>query len=160
LFYLFTSWSLKMLSAGLFAALAILQVGLALLESRTTQPSIDVLVHATYFVVGKIQLQILLALASACFALIYFAFSRWTLHPLNNSLGVTHFVMATIGFVLLSMTLSALSSAALAIGLPAGQALNYWPGFALSGGVFCFLLGCAALAVNCTRTAIMVFRSH
>jgi heme/copper-type cytochrome/quinol oxidase subunit 1 len=76
-----------MLSARLFAALAMLQFGLAMFESKTAHQSIDVYFHATYFVVAKTHLQILQALASACFALIYLAAARWVLHPLNNSLG-------------------------------------------------------------------------
>lgn len=65
-----------MISAKLFATLAILQVGLALLESKTPSKSIDVYFHATYFVIGHIQLMGLMALATACFALAYLAASR------------------------------------------------------------------------------------
>ena len=50
-----------MLSAKLFATLAILQLGLALLESKTGHQSIDVYFHASYFVIAKFHLQILLA---------------------------------------------------------------------------------------------------
>jgi heme/copper-type cytochrome/quinol oxidase subunit 1 len=99
-----------MLSARLFSVLATLQLGLAVLENKTTHRSIDVYFHATYFVVAKTHLQVLQALASACFALIYFAASRWVSHPQNNSLGLTHFVMATIGSVLFSVSLSAFGS--------------------------------------------------
>jgi hypothetical protein len=37
----------------LFATLAILQLGLALFESKTAHQSIDVYFHATYFVIAK-----------------------------------------------------------------------------------------------------------
>jgi heme/copper-type cytochrome/quinol oxidase subunit 1 len=149
-----------MLSAKLFATLAILQFGLALLESKAHQ-SIDIHLHSTYFVIAKFHLQILLALASGFFGLVYFAASRWVLHPLNNSLSLTHFVMATIGFVLLSMSFSALRSAASATGPPIGQSPNHLPlRLFLVGGVLCFLSGCASLAVNCTWTAVTAFRSH
>jgi heme/copper-type cytochrome/quinol oxidase subunit 1 len=149
-----------MLSAKLFATLAILQFGLALLESKPHQ-SIDIYLHSTYFVIAKFHLQILLALASGFFGLVYFAASRWVLHPLNNSLGLAHFVIATIGFVLLSMSFSALRSAASATGPPIGQSRNHLPLLLfLVGGVLCFLLGCASLAVNCTWTAVTAFRSH
>jgi heme/copper-type cytochrome/quinol oxidase subunit 1 len=148
-----------MLSAKLFATLAILQLGLALLESRTSHQLIDVYFHATYFVVAKSHMYIFLALASACFAVTYFAAFRWVLHPLNNSLSLTHFVMATLGFVLLSVWLSALRSVlASANDLPTVRA--YWPVLALLAGALCFLFGCATLAVNCAWTAITVFRSH
>ena len=146
----------KMLAARLFAALAILQFGLAMFENKTAQQSI---VHATYFVVAKTHLQILQALASACFALIYLAASRWVLHPLNNSLGLTHLVVATMGSVLLSVSLSAFVSLASASGLSAIPPANHWPLLACFAGVLCFLSGCAMLAVNCRWTAITVFRS-
>jgi heme/copper-type cytochrome/quinol oxidase subunit 1 len=150
----------KMLSARLFAALAILQFGLAMFENKTAHQSIDVYFHATYFVVAKTDLQILQALASGCFALIYLAAARWVLHPLNNSLGLTHLVVATIGSVLLSVSLSAFVSLASASGLSAIPPANHWPLLACFAGVLCFLSGCAMLAVNCTWTAITVFRSH
>jgi Cytochrome C and Quinol oxidase polypeptide I len=85
-----------------FAALAVLQLGFALLAARAANQSLDVYFHATYFVIAPIHLQILLAISSACFALIYFAAFRWLPHPLSNSLGLTHIVLATIAFVLLS----------------------------------------------------------
>jgi heme/copper-type cytochrome/quinol oxidase subunit 1 len=144
------------LSAKLFATLAILQLGLALLEGKT-HLSVDIYVHATYFVIARFHLQILLALASGFFGLIYFAASRWVSHPLNNSLGLTHFVMATIGFVLLSVSLSEFRSAA-ASGSPSVQAMNHWPFLAATFGLLCLILGCAILAVNCGLTAIRVFQ--
>jgi heme/copper-type cytochrome/quinol oxidase subunit 1 len=144
-----------MLSAKLFATLAVLQIGFALLEGRTAHLSVDVYFNATYFVIAIIHLQILLALASACFALIYFAASRWLLHPLSNFLGLTHFVMATIGLGLLSMCLSALGSA-----VNAATVLSHWMLLAAVIGAMSFLLGCTMLAVNCTWTAVTVFRSH
>jgi heme/copper-type cytochrome/quinol oxidase subunit 1 len=136
-----------------------LELGLALLESRTNHQLVDVYFHATYLVVAKSHMQIFLALASACFALTYFAASRWVLHPLNNALGLAHFVLATIGFVLLSVSLSALTSEASANGLPAILSPIYWPPAALLAGVLCFLGGCAMLALNCGWTAITVSRS-
>ena len=86
-------------------------------ENKTAHQSIDVYFHATYFVAAKTHLQILQALASACFALICLAAARWVLHPLNNSLGLTHLVVATIGTVLLSVSLSAFVSLTPASGL-------------------------------------------
>ncbi len=147
-----------MLAAKLFAALAVLQVGLAALESRTTPQSVDIGVHGTYLVVDRIELQITLALASACFALTYFAASRWVAHPLNSSLGVMHFVMATTAFVLL-LSLYTLKPAAPANALPE-QAPNHWPLFVLLAGVVCFISGCATLAVNCIWTTLTTFWSH
>jgi heme/copper-type cytochrome/quinol oxidase subunit 1 len=156
LFSRLTNWSLKMLSAKLFVALSVLHVGIAALGSRTTPQPINIGVHGTYLVVGRIELQIMLALASACFALTYFAASRWVSHPLNNSLGLVHFAITMIGFVLLSLSLYMLRSSAPANDLP-GQAR---PFFAILAGVLCFLSGCATLAVNCIWTTLTTFWSH
>ena len=148
-----------MLSAKLFASLAILQAGLALLESRTPSKSIDVYFHATYFVIAHIHLMGLMALASACFALVYLAASRWVSHPLNNSLGITHFILALTGFLLLTVTPFSIRTATGA-GEPVGQMVNQIQVLALLVGGFCYLLGCATLAMNCAWTAIVAFRSQ
>jgi heme/copper-type cytochrome/quinol oxidase subunit 1 len=148
-----------MLSVKLFATLAILQAGLALLESRTPPKSIDVYFHATYFVIAHIDLMGLMALASACFALIYLAASRWVLHPLNNSLAITHFILALTGFLLLSAALFSIG-AGTGTGEPVGQTVNQCQVLAFLVGGFCFLLGCATLAVNCAWTAIAAFRAQ
>jgi heme/copper-type cytochrome/quinol oxidase subunit 1 len=148
-----------MLSVKLFATLAILQVGLALLENTAYSKSIDVHLHATYFVVADIHVLGLMALASSCFALVYLAASRWVLHPLNNSLGITHFVLALTGFLLLFLALFSIKSGT-ANGEPVGRVLNHWQFLAFVVGGICFLLGCATLAVNCAWTAIAAFRSQ
>jgi heme/copper-type cytochrome/quinol oxidase subunit 1 len=147
-----------MLSVKLFATLAILQVSLALLESRMPSNSIDVLFHATYFVIGHVHLMGLMGVASAFFALVYLAASRWALHPLNNSLAIAHFVVVLIGFISLSIAFLSLRSAT-ASGAPVSRAVH-WQFLALLVGVLCFLLGCATLAVNCTWTAIAAFRAQ
>ena len=148
-----------MLSAKLFAVLAALQLGFALLAVGAAHRSLDVLFHATYFVIAPIHLQILLALSSVCFALIYFAVFRWLSRPLSNSLGLTHLVMATIAFVLLSASLFAPDSTAIAEGLTPAPAPQ-WRLFAAALGALSFLLGCATLAVNFTWTAITILRSR
>jgi heme/copper-type cytochrome/quinol oxidase subunit 1 len=154
----FDKLEFEVLAAKLFAALAVLQVGLAMLECGTTAQPIDIGVHGTYLAVGRIELQVMLALASGCFALTYFAASRWVSHPLNSSLGLMHFVIATTGFVLL-LSLDTLKPSAPANGLPY-QVPNHWPLFALLAGVLCFISGCATLAANCIWTTLTTFWSH
>jgi len=148
-----------MLSVKLFATLAIMQAGLALLESRTPSRSIDVYFHATYIVIAHIHLMGLMALASACFALVYLAASRCVRHPLNNSLGIAHFILALTGFLLLSVALFSIRTAT-GTGEPVGQTVGQWQVLAFLVGGFCFLLGCATLAMNCAWTAIAAFRSR
>ncbi len=131
---------------------------MALLESKTHQ-SIDIYFHATYFVVARFNLEMLLALTSGLFGLIYFAASRWASHPLNNLLGLTHFVLATTGFVMLSASLSALRSPA-AGSSSAIQSINHWAFLAATLGLLCFLIGCAVLFGNCGMTAIRAFLPH
>jgi heme/copper-type cytochrome/quinol oxidase subunit 1 len=146
-----------MLNAKLFDTLVSLQLGVALLEGRT-HPSIDLFFHATYFVIPKIHLQTLLALINGLFGLIYFASSRWVSHPLNNSLGLIHFVLSALGFVLFSVSLSALGSAALSDSSTGQSSDHYWPALTATLGLLCSLLGCATLAVNCGLTAIRAFQ--
>ena len=148
-----------MRAAKLFAALAILQLGLALFEGRRTRPSIDIYFHGTYFVVARAHWFELMAVTSALFALVYVAASRWVVHPLNSSLGLTHFVFALTGFVFLSNAFFTIGSE-MANGLPAGRAVYHWVFLAFSAGSFCFLLGCATLAVNCLCTGISFFRTR
>ena len=149
-----------MLSAKLFATLAILQVGLALLGSKPSYESIDVYIHATYFVIGHFHLMGLLAITSGFFALVYLAASQWVLYPLNNSLGITHFILALTGFLLLWVALFSIKSAT-ATGQPLdGVVINHWRFPAFFVGGFCFLLGCVTLAVNCAWTALAAFRTH
>src|SRR5258708_35543039 len=149
-----------MLTAKLFATVAIMQVALvALFKSKTPSKSIDVFFHATYFVIDHIHLMGLTALVSACFALIYFAASRWVLRPLNNSLGITHFVLALAGYILLFVAVYSIRAMA-ASGGPLGRAVKHLDVLSFLGGVFCFLLGFVTLAVNCAWTAIAAFRAQ
>lgn len=147
-----------MLAAKLFATLTILHVGLALLESETRR-SIDIHIHDTYFVIPGFLLQIVLALVSGFFGLVYFAASRWVSHPLNNSLGLTHFALVTIGYVLLWVFLSAPGSAA-GTGSMAVPAIKHWTFCAATLGLLSSLLGCTILALNCGLTAIRAFQRH
>ncbi len=144
--------------AKLFAWLAILQLGLAVLERRTLS-GVDIYFHATYFVVGQAYWLGFLAMTSALFALVYFAAFRWMLHPLNNSLGLMHFVFALAALVFLHIAVFTKDSA-IVNGFPASREAYRWVPFALLAGPFCFLLGCATLAVNCVWTGISVFRAH
>jgi heme/copper-type cytochrome/quinol oxidase subunit 1 len=151
-----------MLPAKLFATLAVLQATLALffalVRSRTLSLSMDVFLHATYYVIGRVELMGLAALISACFALIYFAASRWVLRPLKNSLGIAHFVFALIGFALLFAHLLLMRSLIPFGDEPVNRSLAFFASLAFFVGGFSFFLGCATLAVNCAWTAIAVFR--
>ena len=137
-----------MLSAKLFAALAILQLALAPL--KLSRGGLDVYSHGTYRVIPNSQLQIWMALVSAFFALIYFAAFRWLPRPLSNSLGLAHFVMVTAGLVLFWVTISTPISV-----IPPTPAQD----ITLLVAVFSIALGCVLLAVNCVWTVAVAFRS-
>lgn len=139
-----------MLSAKLFAALALLQTGWALFERETSHRSFDIYFHATYFVIGKIHVVVLLALTSACFALIYFAASRWLRHPLNSAVGLLHVVLSTITFSIFLVCMSSLGFET--------TANHHWRLLACLVGVACFLAGWAVLVMNCIWTAVRYFR--
>jgi heme/copper-type cytochrome/quinol oxidase subunit 1 len=160
-----------LLLTKLFSLLAILLFGFSLLEGRTPHQSIDIVLHSTYFVVANIHVLIVQALTSACFALIYFAAARRVSQSLNNSLGLAHFGLVAIGFVLTALAMSAIGSATVSSGLPSKiyiatakmsgeSAPSLWPFFAFCLGTVSFFLGCAVFAVNLASTAVKVLRPH
>ena len=128
-----------MLSAKLFAALAILQLVLAPLITKVSRGSVDYMHLGTYYVLSNTRLQIWMALLSACFALVYFVAVRLR-HPPNNILGLAHFGMATIGYVLFWVTLT--------IGI-SDIPPNPWWFLAITVGLLSFLVGCILFSVNC-----------
>jgi heme/copper-type cytochrome/quinol oxidase subunit 1 len=160
-----------MLSAKLFTVLAILLLGFALLEGRAARTHVDIAIHSTYFVVAHSHIAVLAALASVGFALIYFAAARWVQHPLNNSLGLVHFGLVTLGFVLTALAMYLIEPALVssenwsrintAAAKMSGESTPLlWPLLALNAGVVCFLLGCAVFAVNVAWTVIQISRSR
>jgi heme/copper-type cytochrome/quinol oxidase subunit 1 len=160
-----------MLLAKLFALLTVLLLGSALLGGRTPHQSIDVVIHSTYFVVANIHVLFVQALVSACFAFIYFVAARRVSQPVNNSLGLAHFGLVAIGFVLTALAMSAIGSATVSSGLPSKiyiatakmsgeSAPSLWPFFAFCLGTVSFFLGCAVFAVNLASTAVKVLRPH
>lgn len=160
------SWGLKMLLAKLFTVLAFLLLGFALLEGRATRTPIDVYFHATYLVISPFHFQVLEALTSFGFGLIYLAAARWVQHPLNRTLGIVHLGLVTIGILLVSIAMSAIGGATVNLGKTFGifiatatmsgePAPRVWPLFA---GSVSFISGCAVLAVNIVWTIIQTFR--
>src|SRR5437588_10778650 len=61
------------------------------------QPSIDIMLHATYFVVGHFHLVMGVAAIFGVFAGTYFWFPKMTGHMMNESLGKLHFWLTFIG---------------------------------------------------------------
>jgi cytochrome c oxidase subunit 1 len=61
------------------------------------QPSIDVLLHATYFVVGHFHLVMAVAALFGIFAGTYFWFPKVTGHMMNETLGKIHFWVTFVG---------------------------------------------------------------
>lgn len=134
-----------MVVARLFLMLALLQLGWAFFEP---QP-IDIHLHATYFVIGKGHLQILFAVTSVVFALLYVTAVRWSYH-LNAVLGLVHFFLATAAFRLLVSAFLLSSSSQYA------SAAAY----AIPLGVLFFLLGCVILAINCGWACLRILQSR
>jgi heme/copper-type cytochrome/quinol oxidase subunit 1 len=169
----FVAWNqvIEMLLAKRFALLAIVLLGVALLEGGTPHQRIDVVIHSTYFVIAHIHVLYVQALVSGCFELIYFAADRWVVHPLKNSLGLAHFGLVAVGFILTALAMHAVGYAAVSPGLPTkiyvaiarvnGEAApNLWPFFAFGLGAVSLLLGCAVFAVNLASTTVGVLRAH
>jgi heme/copper-type cytochrome/quinol oxidase subunit 1 len=152
-----------MLTAKLFAGLAILLVGFAFASARRP---LDMYFHATYIVLSFSHLLFFIALFSAGFALIYFAAVHWSSHPLNNSLGITHFVFVAVAFFLISFAIVELGGITLREGavyfatarMEGDQVPLLSPLVALNIGALSFLAGCAIFVVNLGWTAIRAFR--
>src|ERR1700722_12054646 len=61
------------------------------------QPSIDIMLHATYFVVGHFHLVMGVAAMFGIFAGTYFWFPKMTGHMMNETLGKLHFWLSFVG---------------------------------------------------------------
>src|SRR6266852_747784 len=61
------------------------------------QPSIDIILHATYFVVGHFHLVMGVAAMFGIFAATYFWFPKMTGRMMNETLGKVHFWMSFVG---------------------------------------------------------------
>src|SRR4030088_2827273 len=61
------------------------------------QPSIDIMLHATYFVVGHFHLVMAVAAISGIFAGTYFWFPKMTGRMMNETLGRIHFWLSFVG---------------------------------------------------------------
>jgi cytochrome c oxidase subunit I len=61
------------------------------------QPSIDIMLHATYFVVGHFHLVMGVAAMFGIFAGTYFWFPKMTGRMMNETLGKAHFILSFIG---------------------------------------------------------------
>src|SRR5277367_6319136 len=61
------------------------------------QPSIDIMLHATYFVVGHFHLVMAVAAIFGIFAGTYFWFPKMTGHMMNETLGKIHFWLSFLG---------------------------------------------------------------
>jgi cytochrome c oxidase subunit 1 len=61
------------------------------------QPSIDIMLHATYFVVGHFHLVMAVAAMFGIFAGTYFWFPKMTGRMMNETLGKIHFILSFVG---------------------------------------------------------------
>jgi cytochrome c oxidase subunit 1 len=61
------------------------------------QPSLDIMLHATYFVVGHFHLVMAVAAMFGIFTGTYFWFPKMTGRMMNETLGKTHFILSFIG---------------------------------------------------------------
>jgi cytochrome c oxidase subunit 1 len=61
------------------------------------QPSLDIMLHATYFVVGHFHLVMAVAAIFGIFSGTYFWFPKWTGHMMNETMGKIHFWFSFVG---------------------------------------------------------------
>ncbi len=159
-----------MVVAKLFGALAISLICFAFLGGKAMHTPTYLYIHATYFVASPgffIELEAIIALG---FALAYFA-AGLVKHPLSNSLGLVHFGLITIGFVLVGLSLYQVGSANVSLSPPfpiyvASARMEGDPSsivrvfYLLFAGVVSFFLGCIAFIINIVWMAVQSWRTQ
>lgn len=131
-----------MLAAKLFSGLAaLLAVFTFLLRGGMLSSSgaLDVYLHDTYYVVGPAHVQLIGAIVCAILAFIYFAFSRWTAHPLSEPIGLVSFACFAIALVCWLAATFFMRRDPLPL---------RWQLGLLSGAIFSFLSGCVLFGGN------------
>jgi heme/copper-type cytochrome/quinol oxidase subunit 1 len=86
---------MKVKPTHLFLILTLLAVGLGLLTHAQT---LDINIHDTYFIIGYLQIAILIGLLSGLTTVCYFIMTKIG-RPISNRTGYWHFGLITIGLL-------------------------------------------------------------
>jgi len=89
-----------MLTAKLFTGLAIVSALCGWVLKHRSARSIDIVLHATYFVIGHFDLLLSCTLSCVVFAGLYFAGARWMPNPPSQTLGLLQFAVMTLAVIL------------------------------------------------------------
>jgi heme/copper-type cytochrome/quinol oxidase subunit 1 len=146
-----------MLPAKLFAALAALFAILAGLARVVPSPSIDLYVHATYFVLGPMLVLMFCVVSSVNFAVLYYAGHRIFHVRWNRPLTLLHFVLF-LYFAMSFSLLFAFSTRAANGGPPTGT--MDW--IIISGflGIFSLIVSFVVFAINLTTAVVQLARAR
>jgi hypothetical protein len=146
-----------MLAAKLFAALAVFFALLAALARLVPFPSLDVPAHATYFVFGPILVLLFCVVASANFALLYYAGVRFFHARWNRTLTILHLSL----FVFFGISLSVVFTVSyrIANGPEAGETLRWLviPSFL---GILSLVASLAVFGVNLALVVVQIVRAR
>ncbi len=146
-----------MLPAKLFAAVAIVFSVLTGLAYLKPFPAVDLYVHGTYWVLGPVLVLLFCAVASANFAVLYYAGDRFFHARWNRALSLLH-VFLFLCFAIGISIVFAVSTRA-ANGGESGAALRWIIAPWLLGlsGLFASF---AVFAVNLTMTVVQLVRAR
>lgn len=133
-----------MLPAKLFITFAILVGVFGFLYEGGARSTIDLYLHSVYLVIAPRHLQLAAALGCAMFAAIYFCSAKWLARPLNDIVGVAHFVSLALGVILVAVAVKAVSSAAVL----SGSEVRIWHFLVLYAGILSLLLSCFIFVLN------------
>jgi heme/copper-type cytochrome/quinol oxidase subunit 1 len=87
------------LASVLFLAAGIVFAVASLFASRVASPSIDVLVHATYLVIGHVHMLAIAALICVSYAGLYYACARFLHLTIPIGLSLAHFAITLLALI-------------------------------------------------------------
>jgi heme/copper-type cytochrome/quinol oxidase subunit 1 len=146
-----------MLPAKLFAVLAIVFSICAGLAWLNPLPSVDIHVHATYFVFGPILVLLFCAVTSVNFAVLYYAAARFFHARWNRTLSVLHFSLFVCFGISFSVVFAV--STRVANGPDVGEALR-WLVIPWLLGILSLVVCFVVFGVNLTLTVVQLVRAR
>ncbi len=146
-----------MLSAKLFAVLAIVFSTCTGLAWLNPLPSVDIGVRAKYFAVGPVLVLLFCAVTSVNFAVLYYAGARFFRARWNRTLSVLHFLLfVCFGF---SFAVVFVMSTRVANGSETGEALR-WLVIPFFLGIFSLGASFVLFGLNLTMVIIQIARAR
>lgn len=154
--YIRVAFRREFVSAELFAALAILTLGLKLVGPSYSNALYHPNTITTLFLTPR-GLQVFIALVCVISALAYGGLAQWSSQSLNKFLIVVQFVLLAIGDFLIALAVVSFASALSYARHEGATVYIVWHPPILAIGATSVALGCLAFVVNLGMTAIKIF---